>query len=467
MIKAKYSLPFLACMGVLLNGCGLHSTYSRPEIDLLPTWSQAPDSRPANVDLWWQRFEDDQLNQLIDEVLQRNNDLAAAALQLRKARLQAELAESDRLPSLAVQGGGQLSRSLGSASTESRSFNTSGTISYELDLWNKLGSTADAARWEAAATEQDRQSTALSLIATTAALYWQIGYINQRIGLSQASIGYASQTLDLVRVQKAAGAATGLEILEAQRNLANQEASHTQLVQQQTETRNALAILLNGPPQTLPIQELTDLQRVQLPAIDAGMPAELLSRRPDLRAAEARLRSTLAQTDATRAGYYPSINLSGAYGGSSEQLSRLLSNPIATLGANLALPFIEWRDMQRTTKISETDYEKAIIEFRQNLYAALSEVENALSARKQYRLQAEKLVTTLQAARQTEAIYRLRFQSGGANLQTWLDAQENRRQAEINLAENRYNQLQNHITLIKALGGDLSQEQAGTKPGQS
>ncbi|MGD9947874.1 MAG: efflux transporter outer membrane subunit [Desulfobulbus sp.] len=466
MVKTKYALPFLACLGLMLGGCSQHSTYTRPKLDVPQNWSQALDTRSAGVDHWWRRFDDADLNQLIDEVLAHNSDLAVAALQLRKARLQAELAESDRLPSLSVQGSGQISRSLGSASNENRSFSASGVVSYDIDLWDKLGSTADAARWEAVATEQDRQSTALSLVATTASLYWQIGYLNQRLSLSQASIEYAQQTLNLVRVQKAAGAASKLEILEAEGSLANQEASHTQLVQQQVETRNALAILLGGPPRSLPIQELQSLQKVTFPGIDAGMPAQLLARRPDLRAAEARLRSSLAETDATRASYYPSINLSGVYGGTSDQLARLLSNPIATLGADLALPFVQWRDMQRNIKISETDYQQAIIEFRQNLYTALSEVENGLSARKQYRLQAEKLEATLEAALQTEAIYRLRYTSGAATLQDWLDAQENRRQAEINLAENRNNQLQNHINLVKALGGDLTLEQDGTKPGK-
>jgi len=456
MMNMKRTLPLLASLGLLLGGCGLHTTYTRPDLDLPPGWSQAGKTQQANLDHWWQRFNDEQLNRLIDLVLEKNNDLAAAALDLRKAKLQAELAESDRLPGFAVQGSGEYSRSLGSSSAESRSFSTSGTVSYELDLWNKLGSTADASRWEAMATEFDRQSTALSLVSTTASLYWQIGYLNQRIRLSQASIDYAQKTLDLVRVQKAAGAATGLEILEAEGNLASQEASHTQLVQQLVETRNALAILLDGPPKALNIHELPDLNQISLPGVDAGIPAQLLARRPDLQAAEARLRSALSETDATRASYYPSINLSGSYGGTSEQLSRLLSNPIATLGADLALPFVQWRDMQRNIKISETEYQKAIIEFRQSLYTALSEVENTLSARKQYRLQAEKLTTSLETARQTEAIYQLRYQAGAIPLQTWLDAQETRRQAEINLAENYNNQLQNHADLVKALGGDLT-----------
>ena len=457
-------------LAALLTGCAaqVHTPYAAPEVNLPATWAHPADVAADAQNRWWTAFDDPTLNRLVDEALARNNDLAVAALAVRKAQLQAELAGSERLPSLSVQGSADLSRNLGSQSRETRNFAASTSVGYELDLWGKLSSAHDAALWEATATEEDRASAALALTATTASFYWQIGYLNQRIALSDASIEYARRTLELVRVQKAAGAATALEILEAERSLASQEASRTTLVQQRVEARNGLAILFNGPPQSLKTSEPRDLAAAKLPAAGAGLPAQLLSRRPDLRAAESRLRSALASTDATRASFYPTINLSGSLGGSSEELARMLSNPIAALGADLALPFVQWRDMRRNIKISETEYEQAVIGFRQTLYSALADVENSLSARKQYLAQAEKLEQTLRAARQTEELYRIRWQAGGSTLQVWLDAQEKRRQAEINLAENRFNQLQNHITLSKALGGDVApsgvdQEQPGQR----
>lgn len=456
------SLLAMTCLAICFNGCTLiQTTYRRPEAKIPHVWNEKAEVQTVDADHWWQQFDDAQLNRLITTAIERNTDLAVATLQVRKAALQAELTESDLLPSISVGGNADLRRNLGSSNNEIHSFQATATMSYEVDLWNRLGSTADAARWSAVATEEDRRGMALSLTGTTASLYWRIGYLNQRIALSQASIDYARQTLDLVRVQKAAGAATSLEILEAERNLASQEASHTQLLQQRTEARNSLAILLDGPPQSAQTRELADVQAVRLPGVESGLPAELLGRRPDLRAAEARLRATLAQGDATRASYYPSINLSGSYGGASDQLSRLLSNPVVALGAELALPFVQWRDMQRNIKISETEYQQAVLNFRQTLYTALAEVENSLSARKQYRVQAEKLEVSLTAARQSEALYRLRYQAGAAALQTWIDAQEKRRQAEIDLAENHHNQLQNHVTLIKALGGDFLAKREG------
>ncbi len=438
------------------TGCAplMHTPYQRPEVTLPNAWTHQGAHDFPLEDRWWEGFGDPVLNRLVVEALQHNNDLATATLLVRKAQLQAELAGSNRLPSLRVEGSASHSRDLRSQARENNTFGTSVFSSYKADIWGELESEHDAARWEAQATEEERANTALALIGTTASLYWQIGYLIQRIDLSATSTEYARRTLELVRVQKAAGAATVLEILEAESNLARQEANHAILVQQRVEARNGLAILFDSPPHRLQTSEPKDLDHVKLPEVAAGLPAQLLSRRPDVRAAESLLRSTLATTDAARASFYPSITLSGSLGRSSEELSRIISNPIGTLAADLVLPFVQWRDMGRTIKISEAEYEQAVLNFRQTLYSALAEVENSLSARQQYRVQEQKLKQALNAARQTEELYRIRYQAGGSPLKSWLDAQENRRQAEIALADNRLNQLQNHITLSRALGGD-------------
>jgi NodT family efflux transporter outer membrane factor (OMF) lipoprotein len=325
-----------------------------------------------------------------------------------------------------------------------------------VDLWGQLASNSDAARWEAQATADDRANTALALTGTTASLYWRIGYLNQQLTLSQASIDYTRRSLELARVRHVAGAATALDILEVERSLATQEANQATLLQQRTEASNELAIVFDQPPQqALGVPAPDSLTQIKLPEVAAGLPAQLLARRPDLRAAEARLRSTLATSDATRASFYPSLTLSGSLGRSSEELSRLLSNPIGTIAADLALPFVQWRDMQRTIKISEADYEQATLAFRQTLYAALVEVENRLSARQRYQEEYVQLTKALEAARKAEELYRIRYEAGNIAVKPWLDAQESRRQAEISVAENRFNQLQNHVALIKALGGDV------------
>lgn len=460
--------PLLAALtlGLTLSGCAaLNDTpYLAPKLKLPATWEHGPQastgSTVAQAGNWWQYFGDPELDSLVELMLERNNDLAAAALKVRRAQLAADLAASDLRPSLDVSADSSASRSLkhGGGTTQSHAVNA--TLSYELDLWGKLAKQRDAKVWEARATEQDKQSTRLTLIGTTATLYWKIGYLKQRVALSQDSIAYAERTLQLVQVQKTAGAVSQLDVLNAEQTLASQEASHTELVQQLAEARNALSLLFDGPPGSR-FQELSRLPERPLPDIGAGVPAELLSRRPDLAAAELRLRETLASGDATRASYYPSFSLTGSLGSSSTTLGQVLSNPVATLGAGLTLPFLQWHEMKLTIKVSETEYQQVVVEFRQTLYQALSDVEDALSARSQYRAQGVKLEQSRNAARQAERLYEVRYRAGAAALKDWLEAQETRRQADIALLQNRYNRLANQVTVYQALGGGVATAGAG------
>lgn len=191
------------------------------------------------------------------------------------------------------------------------------------------------------------------------------------------------------------------------------------------------------------------------------MPATLLSRRPDLRSAELVLRQSLANIDVVRTSYYPSLSLTAATGATSDSLLNLLANPTAILGAGLALPFVDWKAMQRNTQIAEVQYEASVTQFRQTLYQAFVDVENALSSRKYLAEQATLQAQNLDAARETERLYAIRYRAGAVTLRTWLDAQESLRNAEILLTQARLSQLQNLNTLYLALGGDTSANTRG------
>ncbi|WP_241911581.1 efflux transporter outer membrane subunit [Telmatospirillum siberiense] len=450
--------------------CGplIETPYAPPEIAVPAQWSEADAIPPTPPSPWWRRFDDADLDLLIEEALARNNDLAAATIKVRKARLQAGLAADKLVPALSadasVAGSKDWSdrpQALTSSTTSTAAL--SGSLSYEVDLWGRLSRTLDAARWEAEATREDREDTALSLVGTTATLYWKALYLKQRIEMSRQDIAYAGKTLDLVRVQKKSGAASALEVLEAEENLRSQEADLDDYLRSQTENNNALAILFDGPPRSIAI-ERPGLPTGELPAVEAGLPVKLLARRPDLRAAELRLRESLATVDATRASYLPTLSLTGSMGSSSTALTQVLQNPVGTLGAGLTLPFLQWNEMQLTVKSSQADYEKAVVNFRQTLYAALRDVENALSARRRYTDQAVKLTAAVEAARGAERLYEIRYRAGGSTLQVWLDAQNKRRALEETLLENRLNRLVTQVTLFQALGGDTANNQDGHAP---
>lgn len=405
------------------------------------------------ADQWWTLFGDAQLNQLINQVLTVNTDLAVAGINLQQARLQAGLTENRQGPRVnsSVSAGHNID--LNSGDDTSRGLSLSAGVSYEVDLFGKLASQTAASRWEALATEQDLQSTAQSLIATTANLYWQLGYLNERYAIAQQNLSSTQKIYELVRTQYRAGAVSGLDLTSAEQSVQSQKASLSQIEQLRVEARTALAVLMQMPVQQLNIQEPTRLPRIALPTISAGLPADLLSRRPDLQATELRLRKALATKDATKASYYPSISLTGNLGSSSTSLSNLLRNPALTLGASLSLPFLQYNDMKKDLAISDLEYEKSIIQYRQTLYQAFADVENALSARTELNNQVALQERNVQLAEKTERLTEVRYRNGAIALKNLLDAQETTRNARLSLVQTKQSQYNAYVTLMQALGG--------------
>lgn len=409
------------------------------------------------ADQWWTLFKDPQLNNLVNEVLAQNTDLAVAGISLQQARIQARQTQSQQGVRIG-DAGLTTRRSFDLEDGDSSSgfgINYPG-LSYELDLFGKLANQTEAARWEALASEEDLQATAQSLIGTTAQLYWQLAYLNERYSVVQQNLATAQKTYDLVRVQYRAGAVSSLDLTQAEQAIQSQQATLSQIEQQRVETRTGFAVLLHMPVQQLAIQEPSRLPNIQLPSIQADLPASLLSRRPDLRATELRLRKALANKDANKASYYPSISLTGNLTtgiGSSTSLSNALKNPVATLGAGLTLPFLQWNDMKRDLQVNELEYEKAIIQYRQTMYEAFADVENALSNRTELTKQVALQQRNVELAERTERLTEVRYRNGAVALKNLLDAQETTRNARLSLVQTRQNQYNAYVTLMQALGG--------------
>lgn len=410
------------------------------------------------ADQWWTLFGDAKLNQLVDAVLAKNADLAIAGMTLKQARLQAELAENQQKPRVSSTVSTSHVFDLNDGSDTSSGLSAKAGLSYEVDLFGKLARQTEAKRWEALATEQDLQATAQSLIGTTAKLYWQLAYYNESRTTAEQSLATSQKLYDLVKVQYQAGAVSGLDLTQAEQSVQSQKASLSQIQQSLVETRTAIAVLLHMPVQQLSIDEPQRLPRLAMPSIAAGLPADILSRRPDLKAAELRLRESLATKDATTASYYPSISLTGNLGSSSTSLTQLLKNPALTLGASLSLPFLQYNDMKRDLAISQLDYEKAIVQYRQTLYQAFADVENALSARTELSQQVQLQQRNLELAEKVERLTHVRYRYGAVALKTLLDQQETTRTARLTLVNTKQSQYNAYVTLMQALGGSPIQQ---------
>ncbi|EKO3397489.1 efflux transporter outer membrane subunit [Vibrio fluvialis] len=449
----RYQYSTIALCVLLATGCVARSELPEQNVTVPEQWQTGQtQSETQAISQWWTSFGDPQLNQWVEKVLATNSDLAIATLTLKQARLEAGLATSDTYPDVSASVSGERSKPLDGGDS-SKSYQASLSVSYELDLWGKLSAAKDAAMWTALATQQEREATAQSLVATTAQLYWQIGYLNQRVELSNNDINDAKETLALTQSQYRHGSVTRVNVLEAERTLAGLEATHRDYLQQRTEAVNAFAILFDQPPQDL-ATSIPALPDYAVPTIEAGVPADVLNRRPDVKQSLFELKSVLATKDNTDTNYFPSLTLTGALGGSSTELRKLLSDPIGTLGADLTLPFLNWNEMQLNRDIAQVKYESAIISYRKTLYAALQDVDNALSAKENYEFQAEKLQKQYDSAAEVARIYKSQYEYGAIDITTLLDAQENERSAKASLLENSYNQLVNIATVYQSLGGE-------------
>lgn len=458
-IKALPKLSALIILPILFTGCAatIKTPYQAPNITVPTSFAYQNTSTGLNAeqwsDQWWTLFNDVQLNALVDQVIAKNADLSVAGIALKQARLQADLTANQQGLRVGSNVSTGHSYDLNSGNDSANGLSLSGNVSYEIDLFGKLANQTQAQRWEALATEQDLQSTAQSLIATTCNLYWQLAYLNERMTAAEQSLATSNKLFDLVKVQYQAGAVSGIELTEAEQSVQSQKASVSELRQQVVEAKTALAVLLHQPVQQLNIHIPKKLPQSSLPIIDAGLPATLIARRPDLEAAALRLRKTLATKDATKASYYPSISLTGSLGASSTSLTELLQNPVLALGASLSLPFLQYNDMKKDIAISELDYESAIISYRQTLYQAFADVENALSGRIEANAQLSDQQKNLELAQKSARLNEVRYRNGAIALKNVLDAQESVRSAEVSLAQTRYNQYTAYVTLMQALGG--------------
>nr|WP_261281436.1 efflux transporter outer membrane subunit [Serratia fonticola] len=455
----KFSLAIL--LPLLLSGCGAltKSDYQRPMLSVPAEWrvQDTGSGYLQHTDHWWDNFEDPQLSMLIGRALTSNNDLAIAGIQLQQARLAAGLTDTNLTPDVSVTGSANNNKNLRNNTTPKESYSTTLSLSYELDLWGKLARAREQAQWQVEATEQDRQNTALTLIGNTAQYYWQIANLNQQIKQQQAGLEISQQTLALVQSRYASGAAGQLDLLQAKQSLLNRENTYRTLQQQREENRNALAILFNRSP-TDRQAERRSLDINQDVPIAKVLPVEVIARRPDVKAAEGRLRAALAGSDVERLSFYPSLSLAASLGSASSIFSQWFSNPVRTLGANAALPFVQWNTVQLTIEKSDLDVKQAAIVFRSQVYNALADVDNAMSQRLSYQQQKINQQQNLQLSQQRLVLARSQYQAGAVSFQSLLDAEDDLLTIETNLSDLQYNYLNATMKLWLALGGGVEKD---------
>ncbi len=474
-----------------LGGCALDPAYERPPLPVPPTFADAaaaPASAPtlprAAAELGWRDFfGDPALQRLIEIALANNRDARIAAINVAAARAQYQLQRSDLFPAIDATASESIARvpgaviasqvpSTGGAATTSigsvvtRGFSAGvGFTAYELDLFGRLRSLSRQALEQYFGYAETQRSTVITLVSEVANAYFSVLADGELLRVTQDTLKSQQASYDITRRSLEGGVGTALSVRQAETAVDTARANIALYTRQLAQDRNGLALLLGAPiPADLPTDATIDAQRL-VEDLPAGVPSELMTRRPDVLAAEHNLVAANASIGAARAAFFPSISLTGSYGARSVQLSRLFDSgsrawsfspsiniPIFTGGANIAT--LELATQQKNLYVAT--YERTI-------QTAFREVSDALVARGTLAEQLQAQSDLEVASREAYRLAELRFRGGIDTYLTTLDAQRTLYGAQQSLVTVKLSRLQNLVTLYKALGGGWS-ETSGAAP---
>lgn len=451
------ALRSLSCWLVVagLSACATRTNMPVHPADLPLAYleSSAPDSAPLAVD-WWRSYGADELSALMDAALRANPDWLMATERVRQAQAQTTLASASLLPALNLAAGASGRETRGHDSQGSSAFNTSLNASYEVDLWGQNRSRARAAELAVQAARYDRQSVRLTLLSGVASAYFQLLSVRDRLRLAQDNIRLAERVFKVVSVRAQNGAASALDVARQQSALLGPQAALLPLALQERQLLYALAILVDQSPQGFAVRGATVLD-LRVPEVAPGLPASLLTRRPDLASAEAQLAAANANVAVARAALLPSISLTGSAGMASSLLSDLVNAPVVafSIGASLLQPIFNAGSLRAQVDVAASRERELILNYHKVIQAALVDVESALAARSRLGSQELLLAQSLHQAARALRLAEVRYREGADDLIVLLDAQRTLFQAQDQGVQQRLNRLQTTLDLLMALGG--------------
>ncbi len=453
---------------LVLAGCAVGPNYSRPAVPTPPQFrgDQGTVEAKSLADTkWFDLFHDDTLKQLVETALKQNFDLQIAAQRVLEARAQSGVIQSARLPNVDATGGFNLSRGslIGSfplapppgVSLDSSYTQAGFSLGWELDVWGRVRRLNEAARAQYLASEEGRRGVVTTLIADVTTQYFQMRELDLELDIANQNRKVGEDNLRLTTLRKNRGAATGLDVHQAEQLLYTATAEIAALERSIAQTENALSLLLGQNPGDIPrgkkLEELT-----APPEVPAGLPSALLERRPDIRQAEQDLIAANAQIGVAKAQYFPQITLTGFLGGQSRALERLFTGPARLWSGgtpNFDLPIFNAGRIRANVHLTEAQQREALATYQKTIETAFREVSDSLVGYRKTSEQRAQEELLLKALRETSRLSTLRYQGGLDSYLQVLDAERNRFQGELVLAQLRAQEVLSVVQLYRALGG--------------
>lgn len=456
------SLPFLLASALALSGCQILPSFSKPEPPVPQAFNApAADDAPAAMDIGWRDFfKNTELQDAIALALENNRDLRRAALRIEEARALYGIQRADQLPTVNAIGGVTSARQLFRGQPfESTVYQVGlGMTAFELDFFGRVKNLSDAALAQFFATEEARRSAQIALVGEVAKAWLAERALAEQVLISERTLTARQSSLDLVKQRFDAGVSNALELRQSETLVQSARVSALALQRQHAQSVNALT-LLTGSGAALPAQTATLSTQVITADIGAGLPSDLLASRPDIRAAEQRLRANQANIAAARAAFFPRISLTAAVGLASPQLSGLFDSGARTwnFAPALSLPIFDNGRNQASLDLATARANIAVADYERAIQVAFREVADALEARATlgHEIEAQETGRNAQAARLELA--QARYQNGVANYLEVLDAERELYTAEQQLLQLRLLKLTNTVDLYRSLGGGLNE----------
>lgn len=461
-----FAAPLFA---LILSGCAVGPDYQRPDLDLPQDWnavSTKQTGRPADStgERWWSLYADPVLDRLIEEALQHNADAAVATARVLEAKALANLSDADRYPAVSAGLSGNRTQSsllgtfpvTGIPRTQN-SYRATLDASYEIDLWGKYSRASEASRADLFAAESARDAVRLSLTAQVAQQYFALIAADAQTAVAQRTLATRGETLELFAKRVEAGMLAEFDLFQAQAELAATRSQLAGLLQVQDRAESALALLLGRSPRDImggQIERGAPAAVADL-VIPAGLPSDLLLRRPDLREAEQRLVAANARIGNARAQYFPSVGLTAYLGGESVAFSKLFTGPagIFQFAAAITQPLWNAGRLRAGVELSEARRDQALAQYQKAVASAFKDVRDTLAAQ---RAAGETLAAeTARASALEKALKQAqqRYDAGIANRLDILDVERNLLGAELARIDSERARKAALADIFKALGG--------------
>ncbi|EJM75505.1 efflux transporter outer membrane subunit [Pseudomonas sp. GM55] len=448
---------------LLLAACG--SPAQRPDSGIQPpTAWQSPHTAGVTHDnrQWWNRFGSPQLGRLIEQARLGSYDLAAAIARVRQAQADTVIAGGSQLPEVKAAANAnrqKLLRGSGYSQLDADSdndavdyFTANLTASYEIDFWGGQRASRDSAQYSLQASEFDQATVELTLLSAVASGYAQALSLQAQSRIAGLNLANAQSVLKLVQTRFDSGSATALELAQ-QKSLVAAQQRQLPLVRQQAEdARISLAALLGRPAQALSLgQERFD--QLTWPAIDAGVPSQLLSRRPDIARVEAQLAAAQADVSVARAAMLPTVTLTAEVGSGADRVDDILRSPFYNITAGLLAPVFNNGRLGAQRDKATARQEELLQTYRGAIINGFADVEKALNSIRGLDEQRQWQSEELRQAQTAFNIAQSRYQAGAEDLLTVLETQRTLYAAQDLNVQLRLSRMQASIALYKALGG--------------